>query len=97
MKILVLLVLGYHLVVSLYSFYLYGLDKRRSVIGGRRVPEKTLHTVDLMGGWFGGCFARRMLRHKTVKRKFVVMFWLSAIGHITICCALLWFVGMMSR
>ena len=97
MKMLMLLVLGYHLVVSAYSFYLYGLDKRRSVLGGRRVPEKTLHTVDLMGGWFGGLAARRLLAHKTAKRRFVVGFWLSAVGHVAVCAGLLMMVSWMAR
>lgn len=97
MKILVLLVLGYHALVSLYAFYLYGLDKRRSVVGGRRVPERTLHLLGLMGGWGGGLAARRLLGHKTAKRAFVVRFWLSVIGHLGICVALLALVGWMGR
>jgi uncharacterized membrane protein YsdA (DUF1294 family)/cold shock CspA family protein len=73
-------VLGYGL-VSLLSCYLYWSDKRSAQRGAWRIPEKTLHTVDLLGGWPGGLLAQQLLRHKTRKTSFQVAFWLSVILH----------------
>jgi len=42
--------LGLVAVTSVASFAAYGLDKRRAAAGGRRVPERTLHLLALLGG-----------------------------------------------
>ena len=57
-------------VMSLVTLGAYAHDKRRARRGGWRVPERTLHTFELLGGWPGGLLARRCLRHKSVKRSF---------------------------
>ena len=59
--------------MSVITFGTYAWDKRRSrrTRGRvRRVSERTLHTLELAGGWPGGLLARRWLRHKSVKRSF---------------------------
>ncbi|WP_235908957.1 DUF1294 domain-containing protein [Roseiconus nitratireducens] len=68
--------------LSVASFTLYGMDKRRAQLDGPRIPERTLHTVDLVGGWPGGWLARRVFRHKTRKLSFVVAFWLTVVLHL---------------
>ena len=37
-------------VTSCASFVAYGLDKRWAAAGGRRVPERALHLLALLGG-----------------------------------------------
>ncbi len=49
--------LGLVAVTSLASFAAYGFDKRRAGTGGRRVPERTLHLLALLGGWPGAILA----------------------------------------
>ena len=46
-------VVGGYALVSIVTFVVYGFDKRRAVHGGRRVPERTLHGLELLGGWPG--------------------------------------------
>ena len=75
---------GLIVVTSIISFLAYGWDKFRAARDGRRVPEKTLHLIDLAGGWPGGLLARRVFRHKTIKRSFVLVFWITAVAHLLI-------------
>jgi uncharacterized membrane protein YsdA (DUF1294 family) len=69
-------------VTSLASFLAYGVDKRRAGIGGPRVPERTLHLLDLLGGWPGGWLGQRRFRHKTQKASFQFVFWLTVMVHL---------------
>lgn len=52
---------------SAACFVAYGLDKRRAQAGDRRISERTLHRLALMGGWPGALAAQRVFRHKTQK------------------------------
>jgi uncharacterized membrane protein YsdA (DUF1294 family) len=66
-------------ILSVVSIAFYAVDKRRAVRNRdgarkRRVPERTLHLIDLAGGWPGGLLARRLFSHKTnsqTKARFV--------------------------
>ena len=77
------------LVVSPISFLLYGWDKRMAQTSGksnnrhvRRIPEKTLHSVDAIGGWPGGLCGQQFFRHKTRKTEFQIRFWLTVVIHL---------------
>lgn len=74
--------LGLVLVASLACFAAYGFDKRRAAGGGRRVPERTLHTLALSGGWPGALLGRRHFRHKTRKPSFLTAFWCAVALHV---------------
>lgn len=71
-------------VMSLACFIAYGLDKRQAANGGRRVSERTLHLLALLGGWPGALIGQRQFRHKTQKLTFRVVFWLVVVLHIGI-------------
>ena len=75
-------------VMSLVCFIAYGIDKRRAVRGGRRVPERTLHAMALCGGWPGAILGQRQFRHKTQKVSFRIVFWLVVVLHLTIVGAI---------
>ncbi len=77
-----LIALGYTAVASLVVFALYGIDKRRAVRNRsganlRRIPERTLHLWELIGGWPGGLLARRVFSHKTNARAKPRFVWTS--------------------
>jgi uncharacterized membrane protein YsdA (DUF1294 family) len=74
-------------VMSLACFIAYGLDKRRAVNGGRRVPERTLHLMAFLGGWPGALLGQRHFRHKTQKPAFRIMFWMVVVLHVGIVSA----------
>ncbi len=53
------------LVMSLISFFVYFLDKRKAKKRKRRVPESVLLTLGFFGGAIGAIAAMQMFRHKT--------------------------------
>src|SRR3546814_16638625 len=61
--------------LSFLSYLMYWLDKEAAQGGARRIPESTLHLVDLLGGWPGALIAQQQFRHKTVKASFRFAFW----------------------
>ena len=71
-------------VTSLIALVVYGFDKRRARIGGRRVPEQTLHVIAFLGGWPGAWAGQRWFRHKTQKLSFRVVYWLVVVLHLAI-------------
>ena len=55
--------------------------KIRNVIchGSWRTPESTLHLFSLAGGWPGAALAQQFLRHKSAKKAFRQVFWVTVI------------------
>lgn len=78
-----------YLAMGIASFALYWLDKRSAQAGGWRVPESSLHFLDLTFGIAGGLLAQQMLRHKTSKQGFAQKSYLIAFGHLALLLALL--------
>lgn len=76
---------GIYAVVSLATFMSYWLDKSAAQAGGWRTPESTLHLLALAGGWPGALVAQRLLRHKSIKPEFRMVFW----GTVILNCAIL--------
>ncbi len=83
-----LLLIASTLVLSLLSYAVYAADKRAAQQNRRRVPERTLHLLALLGGWPGALLAQQHLRHKTAKPRFLIVFWLTALGHVATVVAL---------
>jgi uncharacterized membrane protein YsdA (DUF1294 family) len=75
------------LALNLATFFLYAHDKHRAGRGGRRIPENTLHVWSLAGGWPGAWLAQQVLRHKSAKLSFRVVYWGTVALH---CSALAW-------
>ena len=80
----IVLYLSSVLILSIVSFVLYGLDKRRAVYGGRRVPEFTLQLLAFLGGWPGALLGQRQFRHKTKKTPFLIVFWFLVVSHVAL-------------
>ena len=57
--------LGYLAAVNLLAFTVYGVDKRRAKKDKRRVPEKTLFLLAIIGGSVGALLGMYTFRHKT--------------------------------
>jgi uncharacterized membrane protein YsdA (DUF1294 family) len=86
--------LGVVVLASLLSLVMYRVDKQRAGQGHQRIPERTLHLIDVVGGWPGGWYARRTYRHKTQKLSFRIVFGLTVVVHAALSLALFgwWFL-----
>ncbi|MDP6822297.1 MAG: DUF1294 domain-containing protein [Dehalococcoidia bacterium] len=74
---------GYLAVVNLWSAVLVWWDKRQARLGRRRIRERTLYLSALFGGFIGGIWAMRGLRHKTVKTSFIWRYAVAVLIHLS--------------
>lgn len=58
---------------NLITFMIFGYDKFLSKTNRRRISEKTLISMALLGGSVGAVFGQKLFRHKT--KKFKNLFW----------------------
>lgn len=78
---------GLYLGASLVAFVVYAWDKSAARNSQWRTKESTLHMIALLGGWPGALFAQKLLRHKSKKQSFQVVFWATVLLN---CGALGW-------
>ena len=76
--------------LSVITFIAYAFDKSKAKRGAWRTPENTLHLFALIGGWPGAAIAQQILRHKSKKREFRIVFWCTVIVN---CAVLAWFIS----
>lgn len=84
---LVIIVYG---VMSIATFTVYGWDKASAKLGRWRTPESTLHILGLICGWPGGLAAQQLIRHKSSKREFLTVFWVTVALNIAAVSYLIW-------
>ena len=77
------------LLMSLVLFAVMGSDKKRAGSGARRVPEKTLFLLAVLGGACGGWIGMRVFRHKTRHWYFAWGFPILALAQLALCFWLL--------
>jgi len=78
-------IVAFYAVISMLAYITYAIDKKAAINNRRRVSEKTLHLLGVMGGWPGAFLAQQRLRHKTQKTDFQVTFWLTVV--VNLACA----------
>jgi uncharacterized membrane protein YsdA (DUF1294 family) len=74
---------------NIFSFGLYAYDKLAAGSGRWRISEKSLLTVSILGGCFGGTLAMYLLRHKTQHTRFILVNWIADAVYLVILLALL--------
>lgn len=63
----------YLIILNIISFIIYGIDKLKAKKKYRRIKEKTLITLSLIGGPLGSIMGMYIFRHKTKKLKFKIL------------------------
>jgi len=82
-------IVAYYAVVSILAYVIYAIDKKAAIKNRRRVSEKSLHLLGVLGGWPGALLAQQRLRHKTQKTSFQLKYWLT----VTLNLAGLWWIS----
>lgn len=75
-------VLALHVTASAVCLVAYAVDKSAARRGRRRISERTLLALGLVGGWPGALLAQRWLRHKTAKVSFQWKFRASVVASV---------------
>ena len=60
----------YLILVNLFAFFLYGIDKYKAIKRKQRISEFQLLIFSLFGGSFGSIIGMMFFHHKTLKLKF---------------------------
>lgn len=61
-----------YILINLFEFILSAVDKKAAIHHGRRIPEKTLWLLAILGGAVGLFLSMRIFRHKTKHLAFVI-------------------------
>ena len=70
---------GYILLANSLAYAAFAVDKARAVNAQRRIPERSLLMLAMLGGWIGAKAAQYRLRHKTRKQPFGILLNLSVL------------------
>ncbi|GHE88179.1 DUF1294 domain-containing protein [Thalassotalea profundi] len=84
-------VVFYYFGCSMFTYIIYAVDKAKAQRGEWRTSESALHTLALIGGWPGAAVAQQTLRHKSQKKAFRSVFWLTVIIN---CGVLSWLLSV---
>ncbi|NGY36692.1 DUF1294 domain-containing protein [Flavobacterium sp. XN-5] len=63
------------LIINTLGFLVMAYDKYLAKNHKRRISEKTLLTLVLIGGTLGSGLSMLIFRHKTAKRSYLLKFW----------------------
>jgi uncharacterized membrane protein YsdA (DUF1294 family) len=69
-SLITLALTAYLAAVNAFTFAAFAYDKAQAKAGQRRVPERRLIELALIGGSLGALLAQQTLRHKTRKEPF---------------------------
>ena len=84
-----MLLLIYILVIWIISIWMTVQDKSAARLGKRRVPERTLLLLGLLGGAGAMLVTMKTIHHKTRKAKFMVSLPLFLVLHLILLALLL--------
>lgn len=74
--------------ITFVTGVLFAWDKLMAKFGWRRIPERTLLLMNLLGGFVGGWIGQFLFRHKTRKWVFWAVLGASTLLH----AAIFWFI-----
>ena len=69
-------------IACIVTFMAYAADKHFAQSNRWRIPEANLHLLEFVGGWPGALLAQRVLRHKTRKVSYRIVFWMMVVLNV---------------
>lgn len=79
----------YYLAINVITLSVYAFDKSAARKGHWRIKELHLHLLSLLGGWGGALIAQQFIRHKSIKKPFLVVFSCTMIINIILLITLI--------
>lgn len=76
------IIFGYYIIINLVMFFTMTYDKRCAIKNKRRIPEKNLYLLAVVGGGFGGMLAMVFKHHKNKHMDFIMVYTITAILHV---------------
>jgi len=76
------LIVWTYVAMSGMTLIAYAADKRAARFNRIRTRERTLHLLEILGGWPGALIGQQLFRHKRRKPSFFLVTWLVAIAHV---------------
>lgn len=83
------MILVYLAAINVVAFAAMGWDKRLAERGDRRISERDLLTLAVIGGSLGAIAAQQAFRHKTRKEPFRTLLWITPPLQVVVLAA--WF------
>ncbi len=77
------LILTIILLINIYTFFIYGVDKRKSIRGLWRISEKRLMFLSLLAP-IGAMLGMKFFHHKTMNKKFLIGISIFLLMHVLI-------------
>ena len=77
-------VVGYYFLINIIMYIVMSVDKRNAIKNRRRVPEKNLYLLAILGGGTGGLFAMVLKHHKNRHLDFILVYTITAILHFIV-------------
>lgn len=82
----------YLLIINIFTFLVFGIDKLKAIKDSFRISEKTLLTFCLVGGALGGLLGMLLFHHKTKKPKFFICIPLLVVIYIILTLFLIFYL-----
>ena len=70
----------YMIVINITSGILFSYDKQAAGKNNRRVPERTLHFLEMLGGVFANMVLMYSIHHKNRKFRYYGVTWVVMLG-----------------
>ena len=73
-----------------FGYYAYDKSQARKLPQGNRIPEAVLHGLAILGGTPGAYLGMVVLRHKTIKPAFRLVFWMTVVFQVLLAASLVY-------
>ncbi len=84
-------IIPYYALISILTFYIYASDKNSAQDRDWRISENTLHFLSIIGGWSGALLAIDKLQHKSRKKSFKIVFFITILLNLVLLFSLNFF------